>query len=156
LAANRDLPDPEPSQQRVVCGYNPDGDPDDTLLVGRITDATGQVRGTLVNYACHPTTLAWENEAISPDYLGAMRETIEQVTGAPALFLQGNGGELAPRYQYVADPAVADRHGRELAFAALATLSGMEPSGTQLSYVGTVESGAPLAAWRHEPNESSQ
>jgi hypothetical protein len=108
-----------------------------------------------VNYACHPTTLAWENEAISPDYVGAMRETIQQVTSAPALFLLGACGELAPRYQYVRDPEVADRHGRELGFAALATLNGMEPPGTQLRYAEVVESGAPLAVWRHEPNEPS-
>ena len=144
LATNRDLPDPDPSRQRIVCGYNPDGNPDDTLLVGRITDSTGRIRGTLVNYACHPTTLAWENEAISPDYVGAMRETIQEATNAPALFLQGNSGELAPRYQYVGDPEVADRHGRELGFAALATLNGMEPPGAQLGYAGVVESGAPL------------
>jgi hypothetical protein len=156
LAANRDLADPEPSRRRIVCGYNPDGEPDDVLLVGRITDSAEKIRATIVNYACHPTTLAWENEAISPDYVGAMRETIEQVTNAPALFLQGNSGELAPRYQYVDDPAVADRHGRELAFAALATLSGMESPGTQLSYGGAIESGAPLAVWKHEPNELSQ
>jgi hypothetical protein len=67
LATNRDLPDPDPSRQRIVCGYNPNGNPDDALLVGRITDATGRTRATLVNYACHPTTLAWENAAISPD-----------------------------------------------------------------------------------------
>jgi hypothetical protein len=156
LATNRDLPDPNPERHRFVCGYNPDGKPDDALFVGRVSDATGQIRATLVNYACHPTTLAWENEAISPDYVGAMRETIEQVTNAPALFLQGNSGDLAPRYQYVDDPAVADRHGRELGFAALATLSGMEPPGTQLSYAGAVESGAPLAVWSLEPNEPSQ
>ena len=155
LATNRDLPDPDPSRKRIVCGYNPDGKPDDTLLVGRITDATGRIRGTLVNYACHPTTLAWENEAISPDYVGAMRETMQQATNAPAFFLQGNSGELAPRYQYVRDPEVADRHGRELGFAALATLNGMEPPGAQLRYAEIVESGAPLAAWRHEPNEPS-
>ena len=140
LATNRDLPDPDPSQQRIICGYNPDGDPDDALLVGRITDATGSARATLVNYACHPTTLAWENAAISPDYVGAMRETIQQATNAPALFLLGACGELAPRYQYVGDPEVADRHGRELGFAALSTLNGMEPPGTQLSYAGVVES----------------
>ena len=155
LATNRDLPDPDPSQQRIVCGYNPDGDPDDTLLVGRITDATGRIRATLVNYACHPTTLAWDNEAISPDYVGAMRETIQQATNAPALFLLGACGELAPRFQYVGDPEVADRHGRELGFAALATLNGMEPPGAQLGYAGVVESGAPLAVWKHEPSEPS-
>jgi hypothetical protein len=156
LATNRDLPDPDPARQRTVCGYNPYGEPDDTLLVGRITDASGQIRATVVNYACHPTTLAWENEAISPDYVGAMRATIEQATNAPALFLQGNSGELAPRHQYVGDHAVADRHGRELGFAALATLYGMEPPGTHLSYAGALESGAPLAIWRHEPSKPSQ
>jgi hypothetical protein len=155
LATNRDLPDPDPSRQRFVCGYNPDGNPDDALLVGRITDATGRVRATLVNYACHPTTLAWENDAISPDYVGAMRETIQETTNAPALFLQGNSGELAPRYQYVRDPEVADRHGRALGFAALATLNGMEPPGARLGYVGVTESGAPLAVWKHEPNKPS-
>jgi hypothetical protein len=156
LATNRDLRDPDHARERIVCGYNPAGNPDDTLLVGRITDGTGRVRATLVNYACHPTTLAWENEAISPDYVGAMRETIQHATNGPALFLQGNSGELAPRYQYVRDPEVADRHGRELGFAALATLSGMEPPGTELGYAEVVESGAPLALWRHEPNGSSQ
>jgi hypothetical protein len=155
VATNRDLPDPDPSRQRIVCGYNPEGDPDDALLVGRIADATGKIRGTLVNYACHPTTLAWENEAISPDYVGAMRETIQQATNAPAIFLLGACGELAPRYQYVGDPEVADRHGRELGFAALSTLNGMEPPGAQLGYAGVVESGAALAVWKHEPSEPS-
>lgn len=155
LATNRDLPDPDPSRRRVVCGYNPDGDPDDALLVGRITDAVGQSRATIVNYACHPTTLAWENAAISPDYIGAMRETIQQATNAPALFLLGACGELAPRYQYVGDTEVADQHGRELGFAALAALNGMEPSGTQLGYVEVVESGAPLAVWKHGPSKRS-
>jgi hypothetical protein len=46
---------------------------DDTLLVGRIVDSSGQHSATIVNYACHPTTLAVENDLISPDYLGALR-----------------------------------------------------------------------------------
>jgi hypothetical protein len=155
LATNRDLPEPNPAQRRIVCGYNPDGIPDDALLVGRVTDVTGRIRATIVNYACHPTTLAWENTAISPDYVGAMRETIQHATSAPSLFLLGACGELAPRYQYVGDTDVADRHGRELGFAALATLNGMEPPGTQLSYVEVVESGAALAVWKHQPREPS-
>jgi hypothetical protein len=156
LATNRDLPDPNPSRQRVVCGYNPDIEADDTVIVGRVTDSNGKTRATLVNYACHPTTLAWENAAISPDYVGAMRETIQQFTGAPALFLLGACGELAPRYQYVGDPAVADGHGRELGFAALATLNAMEPPGKQLEYSGVVESGASLAVWKHICAQPSQ
>ena len=31
----------------------------------------------VVNYACHPTTLAWQNTLISPDYPGALRELVE-------------------------------------------------------------------------------
>ena len=155
LANVRDLPDPDSTKNRVVCGYNPAGEPDDTLLVGRITNMTGQIQATLVNYACHPTTLAWDNKAISPDYIGAMRTTIQDATGAPAIFMLGVCGDLAPRFQYVGDLEVADRHGRQLGFAALATLNDMEPPGTQLTYSETVESGAPLAVWKHEPCELS-
>lgn len=156
LAANRDLPDPDPSKQRFACGFNPGGDADDAMLVGRITDETGRIRATLVNYACHPTTLAWENAAISPDYVGAMRETIQKATDAPAVFLLGACGELAPRFQYVGDTEVADRHGKQLGLAALSALQGMEPPGMQLVFDQVVESGAPLAVWRSQPSEPSR
>ncbi|WP_166821266.1 alkaline ceramidase [Thalassoroseus pseudoceratinae] len=149
LATMRDFPEPNTDSDRMVCGFNPDAKADDTLHVGRITDTDANLRATLVNYACHPTTLAWDNTAISPDYIGAMRDTMQQTTHVPALFLLGACGDLAPRYQYVGDTEVADRHGRQLAFAALATLEDMEPPGTELTYTGTVESGAPLAVWQH-------
>ncbi len=156
LAKPRDLQDPAPGADRRICGFDPSAEADDTLVVGRVTDLSGKLLATLVNYACHPTTLAWENSAISPDFLGAMRATMEaNHGGAPALFLQGASGELAPRYQYVGETDVADRHGRQLAFAALATLEDMEPPGTQLQFEGVVESGAPLAAWRHHRREVS-
>lgn len=151
LAATRDLPDPSAETDRFVCGFDPSIPADDTMLVGRACDMQGKLIASLVNYACHPTTLAWDNTSISPDYPGAMRATMEAAhDGAPALFLQGASGELAPRYQYVGDTAVADRHGRHLAHAALATLEDMEPAGTLLTFDGVVESGAPLAVWRHQ------
>jgi hypothetical protein len=150
LASNRDLPDPTPGSTRFICGYNPGADADDTLLVGRVTSQSGKPLAVLVNYACHPTTLAWENTAISPDFVGAMRETIEAATGATAVFLQGASGELAPRYQYVGDPQVADRHGRHLAYSSLAALEDMDPPGKMLSFERVVESGAPLAVWRYQ------
>ena len=153
LAADRDFQDPAPNADRVICGFNPDATADDTLLIGRITAPSGTVRATLVNYACHPTTLAWENTTISPDYIGAMRETMEEATGATAFFLQGMSGDVAPRQQYVGDVEVADRHGRQLGFAALATLNDMEPAGSLLCFDEVIESGAPLAVWRHRPRE---
>jgi Neutral/alkaline non-lysosomal ceramidase. len=153
LATVRDFPDPE--RDRYLCGYAPNHPADETLLVGRVTDDEGAIRATLVNYACHPTTLAWENKAISPDYIGSMRETIERVTKAPALFLLGACGDLAPREQYTADLGLADRHGRQLGFAALATLEDMVPAETRLVYSHAVESGAPLAVWKEAPTSVS-
>ena len=42
-----------------------------------------------------------------------------------------------------------------MGFAALATLNDMEPAGNQLCFDGVVESGGPLAVWRHQPSEVS-
>ncbi len=125
LAVNRDLP--EPGGNRYLVGMNPAQPADDTLLTGRITNAEGRITGTIVNYACHPTTLAWDNELISPDYIGAMRETVETATGAPCLFLQGASGELSPGEQYSGNTALADRYGRQLGNAVLSSLEGMLP-----------------------------
>jgi hypothetical protein len=149
LAANRDFWDA--SSNQFVCGFNPEQPADDTLLVTRINDNAGRIRATVVNYACHPTTLAWQNTLLSPDFPGAMREVVENATGAPCLFLQGASGELGPREGYVGDPAIADRNGRQLGFAALATLEALPPPGTRFVYAGPVVSGATLGTWEHRP-----
>jgi len=155
LATARDLADPD-RPGRFLCGFDPGSPADDTLLVGRVAALPGgEPLATIVNYACHPTTLAWENRLISPDFVGAMRETVESsgqegLGGGLTLFLQGASGELSPRRQYVGDPAVADGHGRELGHAVLSTLAGMEAPGTALVYAGVEESGAPLAQWLTE------
>ncbi|WAA66369.1 hypothetical protein [Microbacterium oxydans] len=142
LAADRELD----VDGRPLVGYNPAGAADDTVTVGRLS-VDGAVRGTIVNYACHPTTLAWQNREVSPDYVGAMREIVEAATEAPCLFVQGASGELAPREQYTGDVAVADRHGRSLGHAVLAALDALPVPGEELTLEGVVESGAPLAIW---------
>lgn len=147
LAAHRDFWDAERSQ--FVCGFNPGVKADDTLIVARIKADDGSLSATVVNYACHPTTLAWENTKVSPDFIGAMREVLERETGAPCLFLQGASGELGPREGFVGDAAVADRNGRELGFAALSTLMSLPPPSTKYVYQGPVISGATLGTWRH-------
>jgi len=86
MAANRDFWDEATGQ--FVCGFNPEGPADDTVLVVRASDTEGRILATIVNYACHPTTLAWENTLISPDYPGALREVVEGATGAPCVFLK--------------------------------------------------------------------
>jgi hypothetical protein len=152
LAGHRDYFDA--MRKQFVCGFNPAGLADDTVVVAKVTADDGTVLGTLVNYACHPTTLAWENTLLSPDFVGAMREVVEQHTGAPCLFLQGASGDLGPRDGFTGDAVVADRNGRQLGFAALSGLEALPPSGTSFRYAGPVVSGATLGTWRHEPVEA--
>jgi hypothetical protein len=154
LAAHRDFFDEK--QKQFVCGFNPGGPADDTVVVARVTDEGGRWMASVVNYACHPTTLGWDNTQISPDYVGALREVVEQATEAPCLFLQGASGELGPREGYVGDTAVADRNGRQLGFAALSALAALPAAGTQFCYVGPVVSGATLGAWANESLPSNE
>jgi neutral/alkaline ceramidase-like enzyme len=153
LAAERDFYDTESKQ--YVCGFNPQGSSDDTILVANITGSDRQILATLVNYACHPTTLAWENTLISPDFPGAMREVVEQATGAPCAFLQGASGDLGPREGFVGDPAIADRNGRQLGYAVLSALEALPPPETTFQYTGPVVSGATLGSWAHVPLDSA-
>lgn len=147
LAVNRDLP----CGSRDVVGFNPGVDADDTVMVGRVTGDGGHVRATLLNYACHPTTLAFLNSEISPDYIGAAREVVEGATRAPMIFLQGASGDLAPRDQYGPGTEVVDQHGRSLGHAALSALEAMPSPSVEFGFTGVVESGAPLAMWSERP-----
>ena len=154
LATHRDYFDE--ARGCFVCGFNPGGPADDTVLVARITSDSGETLATLVNYACHPTTLAWENTLISPDYIGALREVVETATDAPCVFIQGASGDIGPREGYVGDVAVADRNGRQLGYAALSVLESLPLPGQQFEYTGPVVSGATLGAWKHVPMTASQ
>jgi len=146
LACHRDQPNPD--GPGTVVGYDPMAEADDALLVGRVTDSSGAIRATLVNYACHPTTLGGANRLISPDYVGAMREVVEQAThDRPCLFLNGAAGDLAPRQQYTDRLDVADQNGRQLGHAALAALADMLPHQQGLSFQHVEESGAKLGCW---------
>jgi hypothetical protein len=148
LATNRDYFD----EQRggFVCGFNPDRPVDDTVLVARVSDlASGETRAVIVNYACHPTTLAWDNTLISPDYVGATREVVEAAAGAPCFFIQGASGDVGPRDGYVGDVEVADRNGRQLGYAALEALERLPRPGQRLDYAGAVVSGATIGTWEY-------
>jgi hypothetical protein len=149
LAQNRDYRDEQ--TQQYVCGFNPGGVADDTVLVARITHNAGPTLATVVNYACHPTTLAFENTVLSPDYVGAMREVVESATGGPCMFLQGASGDLGPREGFVGGETLADRNGRQLGYAVLSALEALPPPGTRYVYQGPVVSGAVLGVWKHEP-----
>jgi hypothetical protein len=146
LALHRDARDEE--RGIFVCGPNPGGPSDDTVTVMRATDEAGRAVTHLINYACHPTTLAWDNRLISPDYVGAMREVVEERTGAPCLFVQGTSGDLGPVHGFVGDTETADSNGRQLGYAALAAIEALPVPARQWSYRAPVVSGATIGAWQ--------
>lgn len=154
MARNRDCWDEE--MGGYVCGFNPDVEADDTVVVARFVDTTEQIVATMVNYACHPTTLAWDNTVISPDFIGAMREEIENVTQAPCTYAQGACGDLGPRRGFVGDTAIADANGRELAYAALGALTSMGTPGSDFHYTGPVISGATLGSWAEKEFDAAR
>jgi hypothetical protein len=159
LATNRDYWDED--RRQFVCGFNPLAQADDTLLVARITQTTqsDKLLATIINYACHPTTLAWQNQLISPDYVGALRELVERETTTagseppPCIFLQGASAELGPRDGFCGEVAAADANGRQLGYSALATLTALPPPWTAMVYQGPKISGATLGIWEHQAHQ---
>ncbi len=154
MARNRDCWDEE--MGGYVCGFNPQVEADDTVVAARFEDEEGQVVATLVNYACHPTTLAWDNTLISPDFIGAMREEVERATDAPCTYAQGACGDLGPRRGFVGDVEIADANGRELAYAALGALTSLGTTGSDFYYAGPVISGATLGSWGERPFDEAR
>lgn len=155
LATNRDFYDVE--REGFVCGFNPLKTTDSTLLTVKVTRLDGGLVAVLSNYACHPTTLAWDNRLISPDYVGAMRKTIRHALGkVPVVFVQGASGDVGPRQGFVGDVAVAERNGRQLGLANLSVLVSMPEQPARFSYDGPVISGATIGVWSYKDLTASE
>ena len=154
MAAQRDYWDGE--NGIYTTGYNPDCGIENVLSVARVTDGAGALRLVIVNYACHPTTLAWDNTLISPDFVGALREVVEADQGVPCCFFQAPCGDLGPKDGFVGDTAVADRNGKQVGHAALSTLYGMGPPQTDFTYAGPVVSGATIGTWSWQAHDAER
>ncbi len=85
------------------------GPADPLLQILAARDEAGRLRGCIVKYALHPSTMHEDNTLVSADYVGYLRKTIEkQHPGAFVLFLQGTAGDQSNRhtrvYQGFAEP----------------------------------------------------
>ena len=75
-------------------GRNPDGARDKSLQV--ISVFTDKRIATVVNYACHGTVLGPDNLLVSADWIGVMRNKVEDELGGLTLFLQGAAANINP------------------------------------------------------------
>ncbi|MCP4753406.1 MAG: hypothetical protein GY866_21155 [Proteobacteria bacterium] len=87
---------------------------------------------------------------MSPDYVGGLRETIRKELNVPLIFLQGCSGDLGPANGFTGDLSVPERHGRQLAYATLASIENMGTPGTSLALEKVMKSGADCAVWREQ------
>lgn len=84
----------------VALGVNPWGPYDPTMTVLRIEGAQGPL-ATLIHYGAHPTVFGGKSRAVSRDWPGVMVDRVEALTGAPALFINGAVGDVAPRTNFM-------------------------------------------------------
>ena len=72
----------------VFMGEVPDGEIDPAVGVMRVDDLNGKPIAVTCSYGCHTVVVGPRDLSASPDFPGAARDTIEQLMGGTALFLQ--------------------------------------------------------------------
>jgi hypothetical protein len=108
FAMNRRLP----TDNGFINSPNPDGPIDHEIPVLRVLDAEGTLQAVLFGYACHATTLSFQQ--LCGDYPGFAQSYIEEAhPGTVALFLNGCSGDQNPYPRRTLD--LAEQHGRALA-----------------------------------------
>ena len=103
--------------RRHPSGIDSGGVTDRDVPVLRVTDLDGKLRAILFGYACHNTTLAFQQYC--GDYAGFAQYDLEAAhPGAIALFAMGCGGDQNPQPRHgPMGLEHARRHGKELAGA---------------------------------------
>jgi hypothetical protein len=87
---------------------------DDTLVTLRIDRADGSPLAAVVNFAVHPISVGGVTVDWDAEYIGPLRETVEQaVPGVECIFLQGCAGDVAP-YDWWFGNYDATPHGYEV------------------------------------------
>lgn len=131
----------------MVVGRNWQGPVDRTVGVVRFDNLDEKPVATLVHYACHPTTMAWQTDRFTPDYPGPVREVVEREVGGVCLFLQGATANLGPRRGFTGDCAVYRRLGTILGLEASRVAQNLETLQREERYTGVLPSGAPIALY---------
>ncbi|MDF2713756.1 MAG: hypothetical protein K0R28_681, partial [Paenibacillus sp.] len=136
----------------MITGYNESGDTDPTVGVLRFDRANGETLASIVQYACHPTTLGAANRLLSPDYPGVTKRIVEQTVGGTCLFLQGAAGDIGPGPEGFGNHyAAVKRMGTILGCEASKVLLQSKADEQKFRFDQVVESGASLGMWVSDP-----
>lgn len=100
----------EAGNPRTWIGRNPDGIMDRSVQVLKIMQQE-KLKGVLFDYACHSTSLGWENFQISGDLHGLAEQFVERYLGAGVIApgFAGASGEIDPWYRVL--PGFKNKNG---------------------------------------------
>ncbi len=102
----------------VQLGFNEWGPRDRDMTVLRFEHVgNAGTLATVVHAGAHPTARG-DDPAISRDWPGVMMDRVEQLTGAPVVFLNGAFGNVAPRTTIGGPSGDADKAAREVGLRA--------------------------------------
>ena len=138
---------------RVLMARNWEGAVDRTVRVLRFDDLEERPVATIVHYACHPTTMAWQDQHVTPDYPGMAKRVVEEQVGGTCLFLQGATGCTGPRRGFTGDLSVYRKLGKILGLEASKVALNMETLPREEHLLGVQQSGAPIGIYEDTPRE---
>lgn len=94
----------------------------------------GELLGTTVIFAAHPVVLDDDNLLVSRDFCGYAVDSLEDSTGAPALYFNGVQGDVSPVVpdgMYADDFERAAAYGEHVATRTMEALANAEPIGVE-------------------------
>lgn len=134
---------------RPATGVNPAGVTDPHVFLLRIDGTDERPLAAIVGYTMHPTTMGPTNRRFSADWPGHLKRTVEQLTGATCLFVQGATGNVGPGPEGFTDDArVIRKLGALVACEATRVYLGLHLPPVEFRHERIWESGAPLGKWR--------
>lgn len=139
----------------LFTGRNWDGFVDHDVDVLGLDDADGNPIATIVNYAMHPTIMAHENQWVTPDFPGRMREVVEDTVGGLCLFLQGASGNQGPVDGFTGDLRVYRKAGAKLGAEASLVRLNIDPLEREQRLDKILLSGADLGIYTDVPTSES-
>jgi Neutral/alkaline non-lysosomal ceramidase, N-terminal len=133
---------------RTLSGSNAGGIMDPHVFVLRIDSMDRSPLAAVVGYTMHPTTLGPTNKRISPDWPGHLKRTVEALTGATCLFVQGATGNVGPGPEgFTDDIRVARKLGTLVGCEAARVYLSLHLPPVEYHFDRVWESGAPLGKW---------
>jgi hypothetical protein len=141
---------------RMTTGVNFDGIIDPHVFVVRIDGTDERPVAAIVGYTMHPTTMGPTNRYFSADWPGHLKRTVEGVTEATCVFVQGATGNVGPGPEgFTDDPRVIRRLGGAVGCEAARVHLVLRIPPVRFHHERVWESGAPLGKWVGVPAPKS-